>query len=305
MYTHEEVQKMCQDLGLPVLEHSPYVPKINPDYRFPAEGLQVLLGFFYTGKLALKIIGPQGCGKSELVKQFHAAMNWPLLQPQCGPQTDEADLRGQILPDENGGFKFVPGHLVNAMSWGCSVFLDEYNLMRSSVTTALNPILDGAKLDIPETGQCIHPQEGFRIFVCENPNDKALGFHGRNAEDASNLERFITYKMGYPEDMELATIKGILEQEFDSSVSAGIADCMHSLAKKIRSLYMGNVDQGDALEATMSTRTLISWAMLMVNPIFKGMDTPALATLDLAFLNAHSTEFATQVRQFARDIFGN
>lgn len=308
MYTHEEVRQVCEKTGIMALdEPTPYTPAEKAGFLFPADALQVLIGFWMTQKIGLKIVGPEGCGKSELIKQFHAALRYPLLQPLCGPRTDEADLRGQVLPSEEGGFRYVYGHVVTAMQYGCSVFLDEYNLLPSSVITALNPILDGAKVDIPETGEVIVPQPSFRVFVAQNPNDKALGFHGRNEEDISNKARFVTYKMGYGDEQEEKLVKDVLVGSgcFDESFAIGMAAQMVSLAKKIRRLYMADSDEANALEATMSTRSLLAWATLMGTPVFGSMKAPIRTTLQLAYLNAHSDEFNEAVSQFVTEIFGN
>ena len=150
---------------------------------------------------------------------------------------------------------------MQAARYGLSVFLDEYNVMDSSVTTSLNPILEGGKIDIPETGETIFPKEGFRVFAACNPNDKGLGFFGRNEEDASNKERFWVVEFGYPTpDQEVPIVSAILKSVFDDSTADSYAQKMVEVANRIRQQYMGESGAADALEVTMSTRTLRRWA---------------------------------------------
>ena len=210
---HKEVREFCEARGIMALaQPTQFTPKIKPDFSFRKEHVVELVGFWCMGEIAMMLRGPSGCGKTALIEQFHAAMNYPLLQPSTHARTEAPDLNGQIIPSE-GGFKYVYGLLVQAARHGLSVFLDEYNVMDSSVTTSLNPILEGGKIDIPETGETIFPKEGFRVFAACNPNDKGLGFFGRNEEDASNKERFWVVEFGYPkahDGVNLLTEAGVV-----------------------------------------------------------------------------------------------
>lgn len=304
---HQEVRDFCEQRGIMALPNpTRFTPKIKDDFVFRKEHVIELLGFWVMGETAMMLRGPSGCGKTALIEQFHAALNFPLLQPMTHARTEAPDLNGQILPTE-GGFKYTYGLLVEAARHGCSVFLDEYNVMDSSVTTSLNPILEGGKIDIPETGETIFPKEGFRVFAACNPNDKSLGFFGRNEEDASNKERFWVVEFGYPEpEQEEPIVQRILEEALDAGTAKVFAQKMVELANKVRAQYMGENTAADALEVTMSTRTLRRWAKgLTVFGGPGGAPNPVNFTLARALTNNAPVETRNAIHEYVRDIFGD
>lgn len=303
---HKEVREFCEARGIMALaQPTQFTPKIKPDFSFRKEHVVELVGFWCMGEIAMMLRGPSGCGKTALIEQFHAAMNYPLLQPSTHARTEAPDLNGQIIPSE-GGFKYVYGLLVQAARHGLSVFLDEYNVMDSSVTTSLNPILEGGKIDIPETGETIFPKEGFRVFAACNPNDKGLGFFGRNEEDASNKERFWVVEFGYPTaDQEVPIVSAILKSVFDDSTADSYAQKMVEVANRIRQQYMGESGAADALEVTMSTRTLRRWARGIT--VFGGQGgaaNPITFTLARALTNNAPRESRDAIHEIVKDIFG-
>lgn len=307
MMNHQEVREFCEQRGIQALANpSRFTPAVKPEFQFRKEHVIELVGFWMLGEIAMMLRGPSGCGKTALVEQFHAAMNFPLFQPATHARTEAPDLNGQIIPTKDG-FKYVYGMLVEAARHGCSVFLDEYNVMDSAVTTSLNPMLEGGKIDIAETGETIVPKPGFRVFAACNPNDKGLGFFGRNEEDASNKERFWVVELGYPEpDQEEPIVAKILEQALDPQTAQSIAGKMVELANKIRSQYMGSNTAADALEVTMSTRTLCRWAKAMT--VFGGPGgAPNVVsfTLARALTNNAPVETRNAIHEYVRDIFGD
>lgn len=300
---HSEVRAMCEKNGIHAIANAqPWSPAIKPEYVFRKEHVIEMIGFIVMGDIAMKLIGPAGCGKTTLVEQFHAALNWPLLQPAVHAQMEASDLNGQLLPTDEG-FKYVYGHLINAARNGISVFLDEYNVLRAATTTSLNPLLEGGKIDIPETGETIVPKPGFRVFAAHNPNDRGLGYHGRNEMDVSNQERFWTVEVGYPmETEEQPIVKAVLSEVFDDATADAYATKMVEVANRIRSQYMGNSQSADALEVTMSTRTLTRWARAL--GVFSNTSNPVIFTLKRALTNSTSPESAEAIHAIVEDVFG-
>lgn len=302
---HIEVRAYLEAQGLPALpEAGQHTPPVKEDYVFQKEQVQEVAAFLVMGDAAMKLTGPQGCGKTALITQVHAAMNWPLLQPAVHAGTELSDLLGQITPTEDGSFRYMYGLLVQAAISGASVFIDEYNVLKPSVTTALNPILERGKIDIPETGETIVPHPGFRIFVAENPNDKSLGFHGRNEADAANRERFYTVKLGYlSAEVETAVLMAWLGSAMEEAVASEFAKSMIELARRIRTQYMGTSNEANALEASMSTRTLVKWAKGILVMGDRDNCDGVLCALERVYLNAIPETSACAVRQIYSDIF--
>lgn len=306
LMSHDEVRSFAAARGIQPLDApTVFTPKIKPQFKFRKEHVIEIVGFWVLGETAMMLRGPSGCGKTALVEQFHAAMNYPLLQPQTHARTEAPDLNGQIVPTADG-FKYVHGHLINAALNGVSVFLDEYNVMDSAVTTSLNPILEGGKIDIPETGESILAKDGFRVFAACNPNDRGLGFFGRNEEDASNKERFWVVEFDYPSpEQEVPVVADILKSVLEDDVANAYAAKMVELANRVRGQYMGNSGAADALEVTMSTRTLLRWAKgLTVFGGNGGAPNPVQFTLARALTNNAPQESRQAIQEMVADIFG-
>lgn len=306
LMSHEDVRNFAAARGIAPLDApTAYTPKLNPSFMFRKEHVIEIVGFWVLGEVAMMLRGPSGCGKTALVEQFHAALNYPLLQPQTHARTEAPDLNGQIVPTAEG-FRYVYGHLITAAKNGVSVFLDEYNVMDSAVTTSLNPMLEGGKIDIPETGETIHAKEGFRVFAACNPNDRGLGFFGRNEEDASNKERFWVVEFDYPTpEQEVPVVANVLKRVLDDAVAEAYATKMVELANRVRSQYMGNSGAADALEVTMSTRTLLRWAKgLSVFGGQGGAPNPIQFTLARTLTNNAPSGTRQAIHEMVADIFG-
>lgn len=300
---HQEVRDFCAARGITPLDTpSAHTPRIKEDFVFRKEHVTEIVGFWLMGLIGMMLRGPSGCGKTALVEQFHAALNYPLLQPPTHAQTEMPDLTGQLVPTQDG-FRYVYGELIKAAKFGCSVFLDEYNVMSPAVTTSLNPLLEGGKIEVAETGETIFPQPGFRVFAACNPNDRGLGYQGRNEEDVSNKERFWVVEFGYPKESdEIPIVQTVLAQIFDQDVAETYARKMVELANRVRQQYMGVSGSADALEVTMSTRVLKRWAIGLT--VFHEAPNPIHFTLERVLTNNAPRETREAIHAFATDIFG-
>ena len=299
-----EVRMAAESFGLKALpEPDKHTPKVNEQYAFRKGMLTEMVGFWLLGETAMKLVGHKGCGKTTVVEQFHAAMNYPLIKVTCNPRMEAAQLRGQFAPVQ-GGFSFTHGALVRAAKAGVSILLDEYNLLDPGEAAGINDLLEGGMMEVPETGEVIHPAPGFRIFACCNPNDQAMGYFGRNEQDSSNDDRFWTITVDYPSaEEETPLVQSVLEQTFDTTVAAAFAEKMVQVANKIRQQFMGVSSDGNALEITMSTRTLLRWAKGFT--VFHEAPQPVHFALARAFTNQKPfSETKTAIHAIVTDIFG-
>lgn len=299
-----EVRNAVAGLGITALaapDH--HTPKVNPEYSFRKDMLTEMAGFWLMGETAMKLIGHKGCGKTTVVEQFHAALNYPLIKVTCNPRMEAAQLRGQFTPVQ-GGFSYTHGALVRAAKAGCSILLDEYNLLDPGEAAGINDLLEGGMMEVPETGEVIHPAPGFRIFACCNPNDQAMGYFGRNEQDSSNDDRFWTIVVDYakPEE-EIPLVERMLSSTFDDAVTKSYAEKMVQVANKIRQQFMGVSSDGSALEMTMSTRTLLRWAKGMT--VFHEAPQPVHYALARAMTNQKPfSETKVAIHAIVTDIFG-
>jgi cobaltochelatase CobS len=280
-----------------------FTPDRKPEYLFRKQYLRDMVGFFFSGDVALFMKGHKGCGKTTFVEQFHSALNLPLLTVNAHPRMEIADLIGHFIPNAAGGLEFHYGPVARAAKEGWSVLIDEYNLLDPGVSGGLNGLLQGGGVYIPETQEMLKPKEGFKVFAACNPADAALGYFGRNAQDAANEDRYWFIEMGYPTvEEETPLVERILLAGLDAVNAKTFADKMVDVANRIRNQFMANSDAGDAMELTMSTRSLLRWAKMML--LFSKVDSPLHYALERALTNRATKETKVAIHEVVHQVFG-
>lgn len=231
------------------------------EYVFERDRLAEFFVFWQSGLKALKIKGDPAAGKTSLVSQWHARLNWPLYSVSCNSMTGADELIGQFIPQKDGTLHFQYGAVARAAMEGVSVLLDEGNALEPNAVLALHMLMEGYPVYIPQTGETIRPQPGFRVFVTENCIASKLAVAGRHVHDASSDDRFMEIQVDYlkPEE-EVGIVKrtlksvGMPEDQMDT-----VADLMVKVANRTRVLYN---QSESAVIKPMSTRVLRRWAVL-------------------------------------------
>lgn len=281
-----------------------FTPAVDPDYVFRLDLMRDMVGFWFSGEVAMLVIGHSGCGKTSFIEQFHAKLNLPLMTTVAHPRMEIADLIGHYVPTADGGMAFHYGPVARAAKEGLSVLIDEYFVLDPGVATGLNALLQGGMLYIPETGEVIRPKAGFRVFAATNPADIGAGYFGRNTQDAANQDRFWTVKMAYPKpEEEIPLVKKVLENGVDDGdVAQMFAERMVDVANRVRKQYCGESDASNAIDVTLSTRSLKRWAALFC--MFPKMERPEHYSLDRAVTNRSSPETAKAIHDIVDLVFG-
>lgn len=303
MTTHEEVAAFAAKHGLESLSPSNYTPLINPDYVFRKELVIEMVGFFkMRGAKAMWLTGMQGSGKTTIVEQFHAAMGWPLITYAANAQTTAKDLLGGYRP-KAGEWEYRDGPVTVAARYGCSILIDEYNLIEPEETSGINKFLDGQHMDIEETGERIVPVKGFKLFAACNPADTSRGFFGRKEQDAANISRFWMVEVPYAEqEVEVGMISKILETAIDKNEAHKIATMMVNVANRVRQQSCSNTE--GALEITFPTRSLLLWAEGLC--VFGEAPNPVHYALERALTRKAKADTGTKdaIHEIVSDIFG-
>ncbi|KAI3908771.1 hypothetical protein MKW98_029321 [Papaver atlanticum] len=132
--------------------------------------------------------GSPGVGKTSLIVALGKYLGHNVVRINLSEQTDMMDLLGSDLPNEDEGFAWSDGILLQALKNGDWVLLDELNLAPQSVLEGLNAVLDHrAEVFIPELGRTIKCPPSFRLFACQNPSSQG---GGRKGLPKSFLNRF-------------------------------------------------------------------------------------------------------------------
>lgn len=242
-------------------ETHPLVPRTSA-YIF-RQGLSSVLAFLQNANDdALMITGPTGSGKTSLVEQIAARLNWPVQDVTCHGRLEFQDLVGafQLVL---GDTQFVHGPLAVAAREGHILLLNEVDHMDPAELTGLNGILEGSPLVIAANGgEVIKPHPKFRIVVTGNSagsGDSTGLYAGVMRQNLAFMDRFRVMKVDYPdEDIELKILG-----ELVPALPNELATKMIAVANEVRRLFVGSAT-GSELNVTLSTRTLLRWGHLAI-----------------------------------------
>ena len=190
-----------------------YTPSVDPTYIFHESARDVVVWFMHDLD-PLYLYGPTGCGKTTLIKQLAARLNYPVFEVTGHGRLEFADLCGHISL-QKGSMVYEYGPLPLAMRYGGILLINEADLLSPEVAVGLNGVLDGAPLCLPENGgEVISPHEMFRIACTANTNgggDDTGLYQGAARQNIAWLDRFLLCEVGYPAP---ETEKELLSRQF-------------------------------------------------------------------------------------------
>lgn len=236
----------------------PFVPAQEPSYQFRDELVRRLL--LWHGGIAgrnLLVSGPTGSGKSSLIEQFANRMGIAVYRVPCHGRSEFSDFTGQLVIKQDGSTEFVHGALPLAMKTGGIILFDEMNFLPPSVSGALNTVLDGGPLLLPETGEVIEPHANFRVAATGNAvdqgDDVAL-YRGTQRMNLAMLQRFLMAKVGYLSAMEEAVVLNKVAPRLPPELIQSLV----KTADDVRAAFM----KGD-IETVLSTRTMVKMSRIL------------------------------------------
>lgn len=289
-------------------ETNPAIPVKHDEYIFRREVVRDVLGFLQKPNGdALYISGPTGSGKTSVVTETAARLNWPVQQVTCNGRMEFSHLKGQYVlvatrPGEAPQMRFQYGPLAQAMRCGQILLLNEVDLMDPAELAGLNDVLEGRPLVIAENGgEIIKPHPMFRCIVTGNSFGSGDGtgmYQGIQQQNIAALDRYRFLSVGYSSP---AVEKAILAKKAPN-ITEEVVDAMIQLANEVRKAFMGVDGEGGTLAVTMSTRTLVRWAMLTQD--FRGDPKKLSGALDRALLQRAEKSDRDAVNMMATAIFG-
>jgi len=285
---------------------SAYTPAIDPDYIFHESSRDVIV-WLRKPTDPLYVFGPVGAGKTSLIKQLAARLNYPVFEIAGHGRLEFADLAGHLTV-QNGSMAFEYGPLALAMRYGGILLFNEIDLTSPEVAAGLNSVLDGSPLCIAENGgELITPHPLFRFVATANTNgggDETGLYQGTQRQNLAFADRFILCEIGYPSsDIE----QRLLQQRFPS-LPKKLCRTMVDYANEVRKLFMGESSTdniSNTIEVTFSTRSLLRWADLTVRfqPLAHQGIQPVTYALDRALAFRASRETRAMLHELAQRHF--
>lgn len=188
-------------LEIPMFEWSgphPDVPQVDENYIFRFDSLLTLLWSLASNKQPW-IQGHTGSGKSTLVEQVAAHLQWPLIRVNFDSEISRLDLIGRdtLVADPATGStvtRWVDGVLPKALRGPYILLLDEIDFVRPDVGYALQPMLEGNGLVLNENGgERVRPHVMSRLVATANTvgqGDEFGLYQGARPQSSAMLDRF-------------------------------------------------------------------------------------------------------------------
>lgn len=199
----------------------------------------------------VNLIGPHGCGKTELAIQFAARCNMPMLIMDCANLREARDWFGYKTARE-GTVYWHESQFVRAVEAGGHVILlDELNRANPHILNTLMPLLDGRRFTfLEEKGDKICVGGGTVFFATMN---EGAGYTGTASLDRAFRDRFprvveLTY-LGEKDEIKLLVNR--------VGIGEDLATRLVQMANKIRQDATG---LSATLTESISTRQLLAAA---------------------------------------------
>ena len=173
----------------------PDVPMIDEAYIFRPDLLSKVLYALITNQ-RMYLQGDTGSGKTTLIEQVAAHLNYPFLRINFDSEITRMDLIGRdVLKD--GASHFVDGMLPKAMSGPYITCFDEIDFVRPDIAYVMQAALEGNGLRITEDGdRLVTPDPSFRMFGTGNTvgqGDEQGMYQGARPQSLAFLDRFTVW----------------------------------------------------------------------------------------------------------------
>lgn len=180
-------------------EH-PHVPEADDSYVWqPMPLFGVLRAIVNDDRAWLQ--GHTGTGKTTLIEQVAARLNWPVMRINFDSEISRLDLIGRdtIVTDEKGNTssKFVDGVLPTMISGPYIGIFDEIDFIRPDVAYVMQSVLEGNGMIINEDGgRRVERNPWNRLFATANTNgqgDESGLYQGARPQSGAMLDRFAAF----------------------------------------------------------------------------------------------------------------
>lgn len=276
---------------------------IEEPYYEPVGKEIELFEIAYHNKNPLALVGPTGCGKTQLTsymawklrqdlisrngdkitiseiskseKQQNGNIAFPYIEIPCHEDITETHLLGRYDLNDN----WMAGPLYIGATQGGIVVLDEIIEARKDAIVLLHGLTDDRRvLSVSKKREIIEPPDNFMIVACYNP-----GYQVRNKDlKPSTKQRFPTIDMDYaPEDLETKIL--IKKTGIEEDIAKKIV-CIGSEIRKAKDNASLKIQEG------ASTRLLVRAAEFYQTAKSRDIDLSLEEIVRVNIFNPISTE---------------
>ncbi len=239
----------------------PFVPR-NTQYVFRKEVLSDFLAWIRgaAGEDPLLITGPTGSGKSTVIEQVAARLRQPVYVVPCHERIEASDLYGRFVVRE-AAMIWADGPILAGLKdpAGAWIVLDEYDTMDPGALVGLNPVFEGRRFIVPETGEIVDPRAAGARLICTG-NTAGMGDQGgeylaTKRQNVATMGRFAVMEVGYPTPEEEEKVLAIHRPDLPEIARKGMVE----MANLVRQQY-----EAGEMPVVFCTRSLVRWANLAV-----------------------------------------
>lgn len=247
------------DFDVPVFrwdgEH-PDVPDLIEDYVFRPKLLARVLYALIGDKRGI-LTGHTGTGKTTVIEQVAARLNWPVARDNMDSGRDRQDFTGGHVITIKDGVQvteFQDGLLIQAMEAGYILILDEFDAARPDVLFALQRPMEGKGFIVTEDGgREITPNAWFRIMATANTKgrgDEHGAYSGTRVMNSAMLDRFTVW----------AEVPYLTEAQTNKLlVNKGVGSDMADIMATYFGLHTKAFEMGETT-IPLTPRTMLEWA---------------------------------------------
>ena len=267
--------------GKVVFRLTPEAALLGPDVWAPPE-TTLKIALLLERRRNLLLVGPQGCGKSTLVRTVAERSGMRFVLFPCAAVVEPSDFSAtlQIVAREGGGVetRYIPTLLLRALDEASRrphertlVFLDEWNRCPEEARNAMMASLDASRIFWNPLVQDYLPiPDNVQFAAAVNVGKEFTGTYGI---DPAQLDRFAPLRLSWmPASEEVAHLR----RRYPEALPEHLLKLV-TIANTLR--------EDTAIRGTISVRATEEAADLLQDPYFRGMSAAEamLAILDTCF----------------------
>lgn len=231
-----------------------FVPDRDDAYVFRKEHLRIMQFWAAGAEKNILLQGETGTGKTTLIEQVAARLNWPTFTVGCHGGLEFQELIGRVTLQPDGSTGWADGPLIAAMRNGGIFLLDEMNFLKPEVAGGLNTVLQATSYTIPETGETIWAHQDFRIAATGNAMD-GVGKGAYRGTQTTNIALLSRFSLG----IRVAYMSMSDEQKMIEAKAPGISEKVAAYLAEVADMARKSHADG-VLKAPLSPRETIACA---------------------------------------------